>query len=254
MSNSYNQKMVISGQYIEIYEYQKAVIQGFKLTAEEVQEKISKIGQSTWEKSQFTLTRTRRAIRRLINCNVELNRFLTLTFNREMTNVDLANYEFKKFIERLKYAFPDVEFKYLSVIEFQGDTDFFGKKKKNGGSVHYHVLISHYIPYEQIKKLWGNGIVNIKRIKKVDNIGAYVSKYLTKETAENLFNKKKYFTSRNLEKPFVTVDNLCIDNLVKMYRLKNIEPRYKSVIENDFTGRVVYNQFKLDFKKNVDSI
>jgi len=245
----YTQKMVISGNIVEFYQFQKSVQTGFQKTTEEIREKSTRLLNAiTWQKSQFSLTRTRRNIRRLINSNPAINKFMTLTFADNVVDIDVANYEFKKFIERLKYAYPHIELKYLSVIEFQ-----------KRGAVHYHILLNVPTPDLKSKELrekfevffakeyWRNGFVDVKDIDKVDNLGAYVSKYLSKESTERLFNKKKFFCSQNLERPFQTVDKLCIDNLIEMYKLKNIKPTYEIVIENEFSGKILYYQFRLCF-------
>lgn len=234
----YTQKCVISGDFLELYQFQKSIKKGFKITKEEIEEKAKRIIQNTnWHKSQFSLTRTRRNIRRLINANPVMSKFLTLTFAENMVDIDVANYEFKKFIERLKYQYPTLELKYLTVIEFQ-----------KRGAVHYHmVLNTPKIKASKIAELWGNGFIKINQVKKCDNLGAYVSKYLSKESTERLYNRKKFFCSHNLERPIEVVDNSIIDNLLDMYKIRNSKPRYETIFTNDFIGEVKYYQFKLNY-------
>ena len=88
--------------------------------------------------------------------------------------MELANYEFMKFIQRLKYNYGD--FKYLAVIQFQ-----------ERGAVHYHMLADFgYIEHSELKKIWGKGFVWIRDLlksnngKAVDNVGAYIVKYMDK--------------------------------------------------------------------------
>ena len=232
----YTQKIVISGQFLELYQYQKEIKKGYEVTKQEIKEKVKNIKNNiTWQKSQFALTRTRRNIRRLINANPTMSKFLTLTFAENVVNIDVANYEFKKFIERLKYAYPKLDLKYLTVIEFQ-----------RRGAVHYHLLLNTpHIRASKISKLWSNGFIKINAVRNCDNLGAYVSKYLSKESTERLYNRKKYFCSHNLDRPVEIVDKSTIDNLLEMYKIKEITPRYETIIENDFIGKVFYYQFKL---------
>jgi len=249
--NGYTQKLVISGDFLELYQFQKKIKKGFEVTKEQlsplIEYAISDMGcklikekrllTTNWQKSQFSLTRTRRNIRRLINANKTMSKFLTLTFADNVCDIDFANYEFKKFIERLKYQYPTLDLKYLTVIEFQ-----------KRGAVHYHMILNTpKIKASKIAELWGNGFIKINQIKKCDNVGAYVSKYLSKESTERLFNRKKFFCSRNLEKPVEIVDNFVIDNLLEMYKIKDIKPRYETIITNDFVGDVKYYQFKLNY-------
>ena len=236
--DGYTQKVVISGDFLELYQYQKTILKGFQVTKDDIvkiKEKTTETITTNWQKSQFSLTRTRRNIRRLINANLVMNKFLTLTFAENVCDIDVANYEFKKFIERLKYQYPTLDLKYLTVIEFQ-----------KRGAVHYHmVLNTPKIKASKIAELWGNGFIKINEIKKCDNLGAYVSKYLSKESTERLYNRKKFFCSHNLERPLEVVDKLLIDNLLEMYKIKDMKPRFETIIENDFIGKVAYYQFKL---------
>jgi hypothetical protein len=178
----YNQKLVISGNFLEFYQFQNKIKKDFSL--KDSIQRIKNLDYNTnWQKSQFSLTRTRRSIRRLINSNPVMSKFLTLTFAENVKNIDFANYEFKKFIQRLKYQYIKSDLKYLSVIEFQ-----------KRGAVHYHTISNiPKIKSSTIADLWGNGFIKINKIKNCDNVGAYVSKYLTKDSTERLFNRKKFF-------------------------------------------------------------
>lgn len=74
---------------------------------------------------EYRQQRTRMAktnIRRCITKNfTNRSKFITLTFrdtdNIDITNINDAYSEFKKFIQRLRFQYGD--FKYLQVIEFQ---------------------------------------------------------------------------------------------------------------------------------------
>lgn len=76
---------------------------------------------------------------RLVGCNEDkFKTFITLTFRDEITNISVANYEFNKFIKKIKKAGVLPNFFYIAVPEFQ----------KNG-KAHYHVLSN--INYNDIK-------------------------------------------------------------------------------------------------------
>jgi len=200
----------------------------------EVKERVARVFQQDKAKREDNIIRTRQTIRRLINSNKDLNKFLTLTFADNVQEVDIANYEFKKFILRLKYHFPDL--KYLTVIEFQ-----------KRGAVHYHMVCNMpYINKDILAEIWGKGFIKVNRIQHCDNVGAYVSKYLGKEAGTRLFNKKKYFCSRDLVRPVEVVDKLVIDKLIEMYDIKNIPARCEKVFHNDFVGLIRYYQFKIN--------
>jgi len=98
----------------------------------------------------------------------------TLTYAENMTDLKRLYQDFKKFMLRLKYKYPDAE--YINIVEPQGR-----------GAWHCHVLLKFmdrkkiYIPNKEIREMWGAGFVTVKKIdsKGVDNIGAYLTAYLT---------------------------------------------------------------------------
>lgn len=153
-----------------------------------------------WIKDSQTLKREwkkgnaikrRNLVRRLVTANFsERSKFVTLTFRENITDLDRANREFKKFIQRLRRRYKG--FKYLAVIEFQ-----------KRGAVHYHMISDlPFIENKKLADLWGNGFVRINEIKHVDNVGAYVVKYMTKESDNPLLqNRKTFFPSRGMIRP-----------------------------------------------------
>lgn len=136
-----------------------------------------------------SLRQTFKKLRYLINNNFtgkpnEIH--LILTYAENMTDPKQLYKDFDKFMKRLRYKYEnESSIDYLSVIEPQGR-----------GAWHCHVLMRFndlekvYIPNKFDKStkeaidapmydLWGNGWITIKSLKDVDNIGAYLSAYLT---------------------------------------------------------------------------
>lgn len=125
-----------------------------------------------------SLRQTFKRLRYLINNNFigsanELH--ITLTYKENMTDTKRLYEDFKKFIMRLKYAYKEKSsIDYLCVVEPQGR-----------GAWHCHVLMRFneldkvYIKNTDLRRIWGLGFVTIKSLKDVDNIGAYLSAYLT---------------------------------------------------------------------------
>jgi len=123
------------------------------------------------------LKKSFRKIRDLINNNftgAENELHVTLTYRENMTDtVQLAN-DFKLFKMRLKWAYEDLNLEYLTIVEPQGR-----------GAWHHHLLLKSmnpgklFIPSADIERLWGYGFVKVKSLQGVDNIGAYLSAYLT---------------------------------------------------------------------------
>lgn len=122
-----------------------------------------------------SLRKTFKKIRQLINTNFtgEKNELaFTITYANNMTDNKVLYIDFKNFMKRLRYIYPEVE--YISVVEPQ-----------DRGAWHCHILLKFiglnkiYIPNKEINEMWGNGFVKVKAIKQnVDNLGAYLSAYL----------------------------------------------------------------------------
>lgn len=71
---------------------------------------------------------------------------------------------------------------------------------KKDGAWHLHIIYIFeskrpYIPKKDFEKLWGLGFVNIKSLKGIDNLGMYLSAYLSSMQLEG--NKKNYNDSNN---------------------------------------------------------
>lgn len=239
---SVKSKVIISGNVIEVYEYEKSVYKGYKSNGGRNKE-ADEEGKEKNRKD--TLRRARQEVRRIVNANVGAygehctSKFLTLTFGDNITDLDKAHYEYKKFIQRMNYLVYGKKsgwLRYTAVPEFQ-----------KRGAVHYHVIL-YNLPYTKadvIAKVWGNGFIKINKIDDVDNVGAYVCKYLSKEQDnDRLKGRKCYFNSRGLFKPVVIEDEKKVENI------KNSLPREKRTVltayENDYTGITIYEQYNLN--------
>lgn len=101
--------------------------------------------------------------------------------------------------------------------------------------------------------MWGQGFVYINAISHVDNIGAYIVKYMTKDnTDERLQGLKAYLYSRNLRRPeeiinhnlkeFDKIENRIIDK----FDLTNQKPVYETIFDTEILGSCEYQQFNLN--------
>lgn len=228
-----SEKLVISGNVVEHYQYEKPYWVGFPVA------RSFRVRVRTRKKEQSSIRddnvrRAKQKIRRLINCNSDLDRFFTITFADNVTDLDIANKEFNKFIKRVNRLFPS--FKYLAVPEFQ-----------KRGAVHYHLLCNlPFIDVNKLTDLWGNGFCFLRKIDKVDNVGAYVCKYLSKEIFDKrYFRKRKFFYSLNLLRP-VVVDNLKdVKSILANIPLKFVKKFFSFSVCSDWLGMVQYRQMKL---------
>lgn len=237
-------RIIESGDVVEIYRYQTGIETGVKKGGRKKGQQSVMHEKHVREK----VVSNRNYIRRLVNSNFDnTSKFVTLTF-RDTSDFDIrdlraCNYEFKKFIQRLKY-FLQHDFKYIAVVEFQD--------KYKRGAVHYHMVAAlPYIEFDKLSEIWGLGFIGVNLINNCDNIGAYMTKYMSKKmTDTRLEGNKSYFTSRGLDKPTVKYFD-ALDSLGE--KLKDKE---KSDYHNDYYSKyhlkVDYWEYNLK-RKNTDN-
>jgi len=242
MAYPYNFKVVVSGKHVEVYKYKKQVWREFekknfedeKPQKEPKQLKAFEQMEIMKQKQQYSVNRTRTEIRRLINSNPQLTKFMTLTFAKNITDLKEANYIFNQFIKRMTYKYPD--FKYLAIPEFQ-----------QRGAVHYHLLCEMpFIHFREIVEIWGQGNIDIRTLNDVDNIGAYVCKYLSKDMFdERTFGKKKFFRSQSLSEPIELLGYWAMKFVERV--CSTLAPVFEKTFESEWVGEVEYKAYTLDF-------
>lgn len=102
---------------------------------------------------------------------------------------------------------------------------------------------------EDLAEIWENGFVKINAIDKVDNIGAYVIKYMNKDIDDKrLQGLKAYNSSRGLTRP----QELKSWTIEDVDRLREIEtflqtqsPSYATTYESEKAGKIEYSQYNL---------
>jgi hypothetical protein len=232
---SYYEKIVVTQGITEVWRYEKLNVKGGGARDGD--------GRDTEHNYRQQQRRRRNTIRQLICTNFDSgSKFVTLTFDNDRDHdykdVQACNAYFKKFVMRMKYRFP--EFKYVAVIEFQD---------KNGrGAVHYHMICNlPFMKKSELAEIWAGGFVKINRIDKVDNVGAYVIKYMTSDMDDRrLCGENAYLHSRGLEKPVeVTTwresDRECWRDLHDA--LEKATPSYSAKYESEAAGHIEYLQY-----------
>lgn len=210
----YNTK-IIQSSITEVYEYSEIIAYDYTNPNTDSKSKRIKFEDAEIEVKNQRVERMKKRylnerwnISRLIDVNYD-NRtsFLTLTFKENIQDIEYCNNEFMKFIKRLNYNIYKTKkatLKYLAVWELQ-----------ERGAIHYHVMLFSVprIPYNDLKKLWKLGSVNIQKIDadSKENRGRYISKYFAKNLDNpqyliKFMNKKRFFTSKNLEKPMISLE------------------------------------------------
>lgn len=229
----YDKKVIIAGNVIEVYEYEKSVHFGYKDTIKNSKGRGSIASADDKEKNrEKVLSRARKDLRRIINCNIQkYSKFLTLTFKDNVQDLDYANNEFKNFIKRLNYHYG-IKIKYSAVIEFQ-----------KRGAIHYHCILYNLVQkinVQELQEIWKHGFIKINSIDNVDNVGAYVCKYMTKTDDDRLLGRKMYFNSRGLNKPQEIKEPDLIAQLQRS--LLNQAPKYENTFMNDYNS-INYRQY-----------
>jgi hypothetical protein len=152
-----------------------------------------------------------------------------------ITDIKYSNNKFRSFIKRLNRHLSS-KAEYVAVIEFQ-----------KRGAIHYHVIFFNlpYIKKKELSNLWGRGYIQINRIKHVNNVGSYISKYMGKDLEdERLYGEKCYFCSRGLYKPIEIIDTESIREMLTILKGKLISG-YENSYENEYTGLTKYKQYYL---------
>lgn len=238
----YYEKITITGNIIEVTKYEKLNVNGGG----------SRKGDGADREHNYRQSQRRRrnTIRQLICSNFNSgSKFVTLTFddNRafNIRDVQACNQYFKKFVLRMKYRYPD--FKYVAVIEFQD---------RNGrGAIHYHMISNlPYIAKQTLSDIWQGGFVKINRIDKVDNVGAYVIKYMTADMDDTrLQGENAYLHSRGLKEPieYKTWNDTHAEAIRGIeHSLQGKAPSYSAKYESAEAGQIEYLQYNLSRDNN----
>lgn len=148
---SYNQRLTACGKVLELTQYEIVVRKNRSFHYDKAGRRNSA---NTSEETKAanrkkTAQRARKEVRDMANANPQLNKFLTLTFAENLTNIKKSHYELEKFIKRLqtyirKHIDKNYKLGYISVIEFQ-----------ERGAIHFHILCDlPFIDTGIIEKIW----------------------------------------------------------------------------------------------------
>lgn len=199
------------------------------------------------ERRGQTLRDSRNLLKRLAIRNFKPSEtlFVTLTYRNHITDIDLADKHFREFIDALREE-SEQHLHYIAVREFT---------KK--GRIHFHFLTDLIIDgdlYEgsedlrrwerDIAKVWGHGFVDIKITNHVDNVGAYLAKYMSKEIDNDYFfrNKKYYLCSKGLKRPEILTGSVAMDLLNSLENKKEV---YTNSYESEYLGTITYLEYNL---------
>jgi hypothetical protein len=244
-------KLVISGPILEVYKYDlpHRSHEGPSAFSEKWKEEFPEPKESPEKIALNSFYRSKKEAKRIMFSNAwkwfkENGRpyppfFLTLTFEDNIQDLNLANDFFRKFIQRFNYklGYKKAHLQYLGIREFQ-----------KRGAIHYHLIIFNlpYIKdrvYRTIFNLWGQGRFELKMVKTMSGLVGYLSKYMVKEAEDGrLLAKKRYFTSKSIKRPIVIRDTYAVLTIAS--KLKD-RLDFEKEFETKFVGTMKYEKYIL---------
>lgn len=98
--------------------------------------------------------------------------FVTLTYAENMTDTKRLYQDYRRFVQRLRRAYPAID-GYLVAFEPQ-----------KRGAWHAHVLLISSnaflrISNKEMHRIWGYGFTKVQGVRKIRDIGSYLTSYLT---------------------------------------------------------------------------
>jgi len=268
--NEKNQKIRVSGNIIELRSYAKLPD---KMPIQKLSD-TEYLVTATGEIKEYDLSENRSDnlnsisnsmadARAIINANFRggINElWFTLTYAENMQDVKRLYLDYKNFMKRVRYEMHGQNLDYIVIAEPQ-----------ERGAWHLHGLLRAsddkqlYIHHDVLKGLWGHGSVDVKRLKGIDNIGAYISAYCSNMPSNDPDSKtyKKhqrlrlypkgmnfYRYSKGLEKPEwhkPTMTEKMIAEFGTLCYQKGIE-----ILDDDGTvlNRIIYKQYNMARKIN----
>lgn len=226
----------------------------------------------TYLKAKRSASRSYKTVVGLIDANIDkFSDFLTLTFAHE-DNKDKHHGFFAEYIDptnfdSCKKKYTDCMRLIRSYLKNRGEEFYYigiWELQKNG-NYHFHALTSPIpddilydvpewldIDFRTGKRRNGKGIQqwkygksDVEKVKDRHKMKTYISKYILKsllavdeEEYETYLNQKKYFPSRNLEKPKIINDNsIDFDKLIE--ELNNKSNVYQTEYKNPYNDSTI---------------
>lgn len=231
-------KVLVSGNVVEIWRFSDRPNFPPERDDDETREKVPCDSVAERQRNQ---RRSKWNFMRTVNCTFDRgSKFITFTFRDgildDVTDVREANVFWNSFIKRMRRRYGS--FEWAVVVEFQDS---------NGrGAVHYHMIANlPYIPQDELESIWEAGYVWINEIDHVDNVGAYVVKYMAADMDDmRLAGLKAWRTSRNVKKPLLLRGDEARDFLSRL-DTPMMPLRIQSQYASEYSGLILYEQYNL---------
>lgn len=272
---NYNKKIVKCGNLIQIYTFENAVPHGFskvrigelgsddceyivegelydKLTEEEKQRNAEKRearlqskvkSNEPYQRAPQTISRCKRELKRLIWSNIcqydTEDKFITLTFrdiNGKPPTREQVIYKFKQFKKQYKRKKGE-SFEHIAVLER-------GTQFTKRWHIHLIAYGMPYIPKRELQDIWGNGIVDIEKVKTYDETINYLLKYVEKTLEEEYITKgaKFYLSSKGLKRPeIIFISDEQLEDILLFDDLGECRCNFEGA--NEYIGRFWFNEY-----------
>ncbi|MCL2248662.1 MAG: hypothetical protein FWC13_05285 [Oscillospiraceae bacterium] len=182
MKAVYREQRYICGDYLDVYiypVYRKPSSPGAKAQP------------STETQAKLNARNSTEQLTRLIHTNfTPRDLSIGLDYAINPPDDETAKKDIQNFIRRLKRKIKKLglpELKYIVVTE-----------KSTRGRYHHHIIINGNIDRDEVERLWGHGRANARRLQFNETGVADLAKYISKSP---IFYKR-WFASRNLERPY----------------------------------------------------
>lgn len=195
------QKMLIYGNTVEIYQYEKEYehiakrrtkVQDKSLMPNMVTDGTNPIQQTEQTtKRKDSARRAAMGFRRLVAANLGKSDnplLVTLTYAENQTDIEQGHKDFKSFARNLKNHF-DKKIRYIAIPEFQ-----------ERGAIHFHALIWG-LPTQELAQterrtrlfagFWQQGITDVVATDGSKKLAGYLAKYMSKAFLDPRLSKKK---------------------------------------------------------------
>lgn len=243
-------KIVRCGDYLQVYFYTQSKLRdntknldvnGLK------NKKITSSVSSTQTIRSDNILRSKLNCQRLAKANADAwKSFITLTYSDNMQDLEKAKKDFNYFVKNIKKIKSD--FKYIVILEFQ-----------KRGAIHFHFLSNltlqdNFIITKQKSnekyydvKYWNKGFTSYEPLDgDLKKIIGYISKYMTKDCDNRLFNFKRYSYSQNLIKPIEEYVNIEEQKEYNYFKdlLNGKECIYTNTYQDMYQNDIIFMEFE----------
>lgn len=165
-------------------------------------------GEGDFEENNIRVTRRARTKVRHLCKILKAAYMITLTTKKAIYDRTIFEKLFQEFSRRVRLV---QGFEYVAVLE-KHNSEFTSESKQ--GSYHLHIAVATRQNYKLLWNIWlrvcgeGQGRVFVSSGNKkasISKIASYISKYISKETGSSEFNKRRYWSSKGIAKPIVSI-------------------------------------------------